>query len=208
MYQDGDLLHIAGKDHEDNLTTFYAEMVGKDATGKLEVFYLEQTKKMEGYIWSYADDWDTVDTECVIKSFRPTRETYVSTYKEFGFVPTVKENHFLKLGDTIPAHILVPIPLDSEEELDSDEDMSDFIVDDDVANEPFTHAPADNDFVRETHQAVHDYNKWEPKTSSEKKVKSFIDAMAEKYQQQDDDRQFAKGTSLDYLHPPQNPVNQ
>ena len=76
--KDGDLLHIAGKDHEGNATTFYAEMVGKDATGKLEVFYLEQTKKMEGYIWSYADDWDTVDKDCVIKSFRPTRETYVS----------------------------------------------------------------------------------------------------------------------------------
>ena len=38
-----------------------------------------------------------------------------------------------------------------------------------------------------------------------KKVKTFIDNLAEKYQQQDDNRQFARGTSLDYLHPPKNP---
>ena len=51
---------------------------------------------------------------------------------------------------------------------DEDDDMGDFIVDDDVANEPFTYADPDNDFVRETHQAVHDYNKWDPKNNSEK----------------------------------------
>ena len=64
---------------------------------------------------------------------------------------------------------------------------------------------ADNDFVREVHQAVNDYNEWEPKNKQEEKVKSFIDNLAHKYQQQDDDRQFARGTSLDYANPPLNP---
>lgn len=203
MYQAGDLLHINGKDANDNPCIFYAELVGIDENEKLEVYYLEQTKKLEGYIWSYAKDWDTVGEECVTQVFHPTKENYVSVYKQFGFIPTVKENHFIQNGITIPSHILVPIPLDSEEDSDEmDEDMKDFIVDDEVANEPFTHAKIDNDFVRETHQAVHDYNKWEPKNQSELKVKTFIDQMAEKYQQQDDNRQFVKGKSLDYLHPP------
>ena len=79
----------------------------------------------------------------------------------------MKENHFLKNGVNIPSHIGAD-PLDSEEEEDEDEDMSDFIVDDEVANEPFTHAQPDNDFVRDTHQAVHDYNRWEPKINRKK----------------------------------------
>ena len=34
---------------------------------------------------------------------------------------------------------------DTESVHESDEDLSDFFVDDDVANEPFTHAPATSD---------------------------------------------------------------
>ena len=43
MYQVGDLLHINGKDDNDNPCIFYAELVGIDETEKLEVYYLEQT---------------------------------------------------------------------------------------------------------------------------------------------------------------------
>ena len=50
MYQAGDLLHINGKDANDNPCIFYAELVGIDENEKLEVYYLEQTKKLEGYI--------------------------------------------------------------------------------------------------------------------------------------------------------------
>jgi len=202
--QTGDLLHINGKDNNDNPCIFYAELVGIDEDGKLEVYYLEQTKKIEGFVWSYASDWDVVDEDCVETIFHPTKTDYVTVYKQFGFIPTVKENHFIKMGVEIPSHVLLPMPLDSEEEEEEedDEEMKDFIVDDDVANEPFTHAVVDNDFVKETHQAVHDYNQWEPKNGTEKKVKTFIDGMAIKYQQQDDNRQFVKGKSLDYLHPP------
>lgn len=207
MYQPGDLLHIVGKDQHDNVCTFYGELVGINEDNMLEVYYLEMTKKLQGYIWSYSSDWDTVHVDCVKKSFRPTKDTYISVYKQFGFVPTVKENHFLKVGVVVPSNVLVPIALDSEEEMvDTDDDMSDFIVPDDVANEPFTHALPINDFVKEMHQAVHDYNKWDPKNNSEKKVKTFIDNMAKKYQQMDDNKQFANGTSLDYLHPPNNPL--
>lgn len=206
MYQPGDLLHIRGRDQNDQLCMFYGELVGINEDNLLEIYYLEMTKKHDGYIWSYASDWDTVHRDCVMRSFRPTKDTYVSVYKQFGFIPTVKENYFLKMDVDIPSNVLVPIALDSEEEpVDTDDDMSDFIVPDEIANEPFTHAVPNNDFVKETHQAVHDYNNWEPKRNSEKKVKTFIDNMAKKYEQMDDNKQFANGTSLDYLHPPKNP---
>lgn len=206
MYQPGDLLHIRGRDQNDQLCMFYGELVGINEDNLLEIYYLEITKKHDGYIWSYASDWDTVHRDCVMRSFRPTKDTYVSVYKQFGFIPTVKENYFLKADVNIPSNVLVPIALDSEEEpVDTDDDMSDFIVPDEIANEPFTHAVPNNDFVKETHKAVRDYNNWKPKNNSEKKVKTFIDNMAKKYQQMDDNKQFANGTSLDYLHPPKNP---
>lgn len=207
----GDLLHLLGQNDDNTTSTWYAELVGIDEDHNLEVYLLEQTKMLQGFVWSYNDEWQVVPAASVLKVFTPTKGTYVKTYKEFGFIPTNTANQFLKVGDTIPPNLLTPIPLDSDNEEGTEHveatsnEMDDFIVDDDVANEPFTHAVADNDFVREVHQAVNDYNEWEPKNKQEEKVKSFIDNLAHKYQQQDDDRQFARGTSLDYANPPLNP---
>ena len=206
----GDLLHILGTNDDDTTSTWYAELVGIDEEHNLEVYLLEQTKMLRGYIWSYSDDWQVVPAASVLKVFSPSKGSYVKTYKNFGFIPTNSANQFLKVGDTIPSDLLTPIPLDEdmeegqviEEETD---EMDDFIVDDNIANEPFTHAVADNDFVKEVHQAVNDYNGWEPKNNQEKKVKTFIDNLAHKYQQEDDNRQFVRGTSLDYSKPPMNP---
>ena len=50
MYQPGDLLHIVGKDQDDNVCTFYGELVGINEDNMLEVYYLEVTKKLQGYI--------------------------------------------------------------------------------------------------------------------------------------------------------------
>ena len=203
----GDLLHILGQNEDGSRTTWFAELVGIDEDDKLEVYFLEQTKLLEGHIWSYASDWQTVSKDSVMKVITPDNTAYVKSYKEYGFIPTVTENQFLKVGDTIPDHLLTPMPLDSDQEgqmEDDDGEMDDFIVDDEVANEPFTHATANNDFVREVHTAVNQYNSWEPKNNTEKKVKTFIDPLADKYQRQDDNKQFARGRVVDYTNPPTN----
>ena len=67
---------------------------------------------------------------------------------------------------------------------------------------PFTLAPNTSQFVRETHQAVNDYNKWSPTEAGAVKIKDFIDNLAEKYSAEDDNRQFVNGTSVAYNHPP------
>ena len=203
--KEGDLLHIRGQNEDGTSTKWFAELVGIDEDGKLEVYFLEQTNKMEGHIWAYASDWQTIDKETVQKVITPDKNHYLKSYKEYGFVPTVEENQFLKVGDTIPSHIMTPIPLDSDQEdqmKDDDSDMDDFIVDDEEANEPFTHAPPNNDYVRETHKAVKDYNGWTPQNKTEEKAKNFIDKLAHKYQHQDDNRQFVHGRSVNYSNPP------
>jgi hypothetical protein len=201
--KEGDLLHIKGQNDDGTISTWYGELVGIDAEGNLELFYLEQTPLCGGYIWSYKSEWDTVSPDTVMQTFTPTKENYLSTLREFGFHATVEENQFLRVTDEIPATITVPMILDSDTESvhEGDSDLSDFIVDDDVANEPFTHACPSSDFVRETHQAVNDYNKWVPKSVEETRVKQFIDNMAQRYQTEDDNRHFANGEHVDYLHP-------
>lgn len=204
--KEGDLIHILGKNNDNSVSTWYGEVVGFTENDMVEVYLLEQTKMMEGYIWSYSTEWQTIPMSSVLQTFTPKNGSYIKTYKEFGFIPTNTADQFLKVGVQVPDHILLPLELDSEDEgqlkEDEDSDMDDFIVDDEVANEPFTHAPANNDFVREVHTAVNQYNSWEPKNNSEKNVKTFIDNLADKYQRQDDNRQFARGKTLDYTNPP------
>lgn len=201
----GDLLHILGQNDDGTQTTWFAELVGIDEDGDLEVFYLEQTEMCESYVWSYSSDWYRVSKDCLLQVFHPTKKSYLKTYKEFGFIPTVEENQFLKAGVFIPEHILIPMPLDSDIE-ESEEDISDtdsFFIDDDVANEPFSQAdPQSSSFVGDMHKAVCDYNQWQPKDPSENQVKDFIDDLAKKYQSEDDNRQFARGKTVDYIRPP------
>ena len=196
----GDLLHVKGDNGDGTVSTWYAELSGIDENGNLEVFFL---RKKYDYIWTFSDEWDTIPAESVEAIFTPVPGQYIKIYKEFGFSPTEVENQFLKVGDNIPKHVVVPMPLDNESDFedDSDSDMGDFIVPDDVANEPFTLAPETSDFVRETHQAVRDFNQWVPKTRVEEKVKVFMENMSDKYQKQDDERQFVAGKVVDYTNP-------
>ena len=45
--KEGDLLHIRGQNEDGTSTKWFAELVGIDEDGKLEVYLLEQTKLME-----------------------------------------------------------------------------------------------------------------------------------------------------------------
>ena len=96
---------------------------------------------------------------------------------------------------------------DSDDSLGS---LRDFIVDDEPEAEPFSHAkPADPEIreggaerVRDIHQAVRDYNNWVPETEREKRGRAFIEGFEAKYAAKDDERQFARGTSVAYSKPP------
>ena len=82
--KEGDLLHIRGQNEDGTSTKWFAELVGIDEDGKLEVYLLEQTNKMEGHIWAYASDWQTIDKETVLKVITPDKNHYVKSYKEYG----------------------------------------------------------------------------------------------------------------------------
>jgi hypothetical protein len=96
---------------------------------------------------------------------------------------------------------MIPTGDFDEEEEESDGSLDDFIVPDEEG-EAFTPADPSVPFVQETHELVHKYNNWEPKTQHEEKLKGFVDKLSHKYKLKDDERQFVEGKSLDYDHPP------
>lgn len=192
-YNAGDLVKVQGE-----TGVWYAEIVGEDEEHQLEVFYINRSENH--WIWKYDDDWETVSKECILEHIPLVKEKAVECYKQLGFRPLTEET-FIKLDDKIPDDVLVPTGEFDEEEADSDDSLQDFIVPDDEA-EAFTPADPSIPFVQETHELVHKYNKWEPKDRKQKRLKSFVDNLAHKYKVKDDERQFAKGTSVDYDHPP------
>tara|TARA_B100000925_G_scaffold291591_1_gene280257 strand:+ start:5915 stop:6538 length:624 start_codon:yes stop_codon:yes gene_type:complete len=194
---EGDLLKIYGETGE-----WYGELVGINEDDQLEVFYINRSKENH-FVWKYDDEWEVVSRNSVLEHIPLDKNNPVASYKLLGFKP-LDENTFTKIDEenSIPADHLMPTgEINSDDELDSEDSLNDFIVPDEEG-EAFTHAPMDSDFVQETHECVNQYNNWEPKNASEKKMKSFVDNLAEKYKKQDDNRQFAQGKTVDYDHPP------
>lgn len=192
-YHPGDLVKVQGESGE-----WYAEIVGENEQNQLEVFYINRSENH--WVWKYDDEWETVSRNSILEHIPLLKNKAVECYKQLGFRP-LTENTFIKLDDDIPDDVLVPTGDFDEEELDSDDSLQDFIVPDEDG-EPFTPADPSIPFVQETHQLVHKYNKWEPKDRKQKRLKVFVDNLAHKYKLQDDERQFAKGKSVDYDHPP------
>lgn len=195
--KEGDLLKIYGETGE-----WYGELVGINEDDQLEVFYINRSKENK-YVWQYDEEWDVVARNSILEHIPLDKQKPLEAYKTLGFKP-LTENTFVKIDeeDSIPDDHLMPTgEYNSEEEADSEDSLHDFVVPDEEG-EAFTHAPLDSEFVKETHKIVNQYNNWEPKNPTEKKMKTFVDNLAEKYKKQDDNRQFAQGKTVDYDHPP------
>jgi hypothetical protein len=186
-----------------------AEVVDIDENGDLEVYFIVPNQsKANGKILEYNDEWETIKAaEVTLHVKKPkNRLDYPKAYREVGLkvwdgVIFTRVEDDEEVDDDLckfrfPANC---IEIESSEE--SDDDMSDFIVPDDEG-EPFRPASPSSAFVRETHQAVLDYNSWVPHDAAQTKVKTFIDEMDSKCAHAEDDRQFVLGTSIDYNHPP------
>jgi len=192
--KEGDLLKINGESG-----VWYAELVGIDEEGLLEVFYINRCKDNR-WVWKYDDDWNTCHRNCVMEHIPLIKEKALECFRQLGFRP-LTENTFLSLNDTVPDEVSLPtgefdeVPMDQDEE-----DMSDFIVPDEEG-EPFRPASPSIPFVQETHELVNRFNTWEPKNKKEEKLKAYVDNLSHKYKLKDDNIQFAEGRSVDYDHP-------
>lgn len=212
MYTAGDLIQF-----EINATKFVGEIVGIADDGKVEVSRLKKTAKQEGRIWEFmADDaWSAIDTAYIKKHIKVNdsarRSTVVKAWKELGFLPGGDGITFCRVEDE--DHVTLPLAGgDSSDDDSSDSDderassnpamhgyASDgFVVPDDEGSE-FEFADPDEleeeaaKFVRETHQAVHDFDNWEPEDKQGKAIKAFVDRMDKKASIETDNKRFEAG---------------
>ena len=193
MYSPGDLVQFNISDNN-----FYGEIVGIAEDGKLEVSRLKKTQKQEGRIWEFVDDdkWSAIDSSYVNKHVKigrnAPRSKHVSAWKELGFIPGGDGITFCLVEDEDNTTLPMYCGDESDSESDEEEPSSNpkmhgyaddgFVVPDDKGSE-FEFADPDQldeeaaKFVRETHQAVRDYNNWKPKDNQGTAIKKFIDEM-------------------------------
>ena len=210
MYSAGDLVQFDIHD-----TSFYGEVLGVDADGKIEVSRLKQTQKQSGRIWEFVDDdkWSAIDAKYVKKHIHVSdsarRSHVVKAWRAMGFVPGGDGITFCRLEDedetTLPL-----LDGDSTDEEDSDDEQASanpamrgyasdgFVVPDDEGSE-FEFADPDEldddaaQFVRETHQAVRDFDNWAPEDRQGKAIKAFVKKMDEKAAIETDNKRLEKG---------------
>ena len=183
--------------HAENNEVWYGEVVGIHAD-TLEVYFIE---KGDGTVWSYSEEWHEVPKESVIKHVdTSSHANVVSALKEIGFRP-LTDSTFARLDE----QGVVPVGDPAFDDVEDDcvigihPEMQDFIVPD-SEGEAFTFATTDNDFVRETHQAVRDFNNWVPQEDAIR-IKRFIEGMDEKACALENNR-TRLGEALSYNNPP------
>ena len=115
--------------------------------------------------------------------FRPLSDSTFARLDEQGVVPVGDPAFDVEDDDCVGIH----------------PEMRDFIVPD-SEGEAFTFAVADNDFVRETHKAVRDFNRWVPQEDAVR-IKRFIEHMDTKACALENSR-TRLGEGLSYNNPP------
>lgn len=211
MYTAGDLIQF-----DINDLNFYGEIVGVTDEGKVEVSRLKKTAKQEGRIWEFVADeaWSAIDTEYIKKHITvkdsARRSVVIKAWKELGFLPGGDGITFCRVEDE--DHVTLPLAGGDSSDDDSDSDGEEassnpamhgyasdgFVVPDDEGSE-FEFADPDDleeeaaQFVRETHQAVRDFDNWVPEDKQGKAIKAFVDRMDKKAAIDTDNQRFASG---------------
>ena len=178
----------------EDATDWYGEIVGVTETG-YEVYFIENKG---GGVWGYSQEWHEVPKECVKLHIPNTN--IIKSLKQLGFRP-ITDDTFAKIDEQRE----VPLGEDygddaaasaGDPNLHGYEDDG-FVVPDD---EPFSHAPETSQFVRETHKAVRDYNRWNP-TGEGRKIKDFMEQLDHKVIQQEAEK-HKLGECPSFIHPP------
>lgn len=189
----GDYVSMAAENDE----IWYGEVVGVNGDN-LEVYYIE---KKDNNVWTYSEEWYEVPKDCVITHVQTsTHANVIGALKEIGFRP-LSDSTFARLDE----QGVVPVGDPAFDNIEEDDcvgihpEMRDFIVPD-SEGEAFTFATPDNDFVRETHKAVRDFNNWVPQEDAVR-IKRFIEHMEDKAYAQENNR-TRLGEALSYNNPP------
>jgi hypothetical protein len=172
----------------------------------IEVYFLvPDQSKANGKVWVYKSEWDTIyKTDVAVHVEVKDRKKYPQYYRQLGFKAWdgeifTRTDVDIETDEDLKAY---PFPTGCDTDTECDDYMFDGFVIPDNEDDAFTFADPVNKEVQEFHQAVNDYNNWNPTDPSEQRAKSFVDALERKFSTKDDNFQFKRGTSVDYKRPP------
>jgi len=206
----GSALSILGENDQGEEETWYGQLNGKEHQ-KMEVALLTPQSKGT-YVFEtggYTPQYFEVSCLQQYEPIEPmeSMKAHKQAWRRLGLrlISSSKGDLFIDIDREEETGVVPLGEEDSDEESYCSEDESSldgFIVKED--EEPFTPAsPTHNDWVEETHQAVHDFNHWTPASTKEKEVKNFIHRLEMKYSHQDDNTHFLKGQAPPaYTQPP------
>lgn len=190
----GDFVVLAGA----NGSVEYGEVVGETSSG-IEVYFIE---KKNNNVWCYSETWHEVARERILNTIKTAQYTSVVTaLHALGFRP-LSDSTFARVdeeGETPIGDSAFDDVDDNTDEDIIDPEMQDFIVPDEEG-ERFTFAEPNNEFVRSTHKAVHDFNRWHPEGEATR-VKNYILNLEERVSAQEH-RRTRLGEALNYNKPP------
>jgi len=212
MYSAGDLIQF-----DINTIKFYGEIVGIADDGKIEVSRLKKTEKQEGRIWEFTEDdaWSAIESSYIQKHIKvpdsAKRSVVVKAWQEIGFLPGGDGVTFCRVEDEESSTLPLYGGDSSEDDSGDDEPVSSnpnmhgyasdgFVVPDDEGSDFEFADPAKLDdeaakFVRETHQAVRDFDNWEPTDKQGKAIKAFVERADKKASIETDNKRLEAGKS-------------
>lgn len=201
--QNGDLVKILGETEAGAREVWFGEKLDVE-DGQLVVDLISK-EPAGGARWVHDEAPQAFPIESVMEVV-DTRAcgSYKSAWRRFGFRRVTEDGDtwFITYADDrrgVPESEVVGEEDSSDPSDDSDTtgSLCDFIVPDDDA-EPFTLAEEDSEFVRETHQAVREFDRWQPNDPRLRARREFVDARAWRAEVDEDNRTFDDEGRIDY----------
>jgi len=161
----------------------------------VDVYYLEKKES----VYTYSEDCFEVQKSAIAEHVR-TQDfpNIVLALREIGLRP-ITDSSFVSIHEKGAVPVGEDFDVPADEFVGIHPEMQDFIIPDEEG-EAFTFAASNSAFVKETHEAVHKFNTWQPDGEA-KRVKDFIDNMDTRACAQENAR-TRLGEGLMYLKPP------
>ena len=201
MIKCGDALQIAGESSENNTEeTWYGVAQSNVVDERLQVEYL--VPHPTNHTWQFDGDHFECPVGAVqqVASYDEDRGPQYA-WHELGFQmlgPSTMVRH------DVPDDVNLPIG-DAAFDVHSEDDddagsLNDFIADE---SEVFTQAAPINDFVRDVHASVRQFESWQPDNDQDRAMKSFIQRVEGRAAAHDDNNHFTRGDrAVNYKKPP------
>lgn len=233
-FTEGDLVKINGESDDGKEEEWIGEVVDVDDPTGIVVCLLERTEEQNSKIWRFTGSETIAPVESIKEHVVPerpdgilTRRTVKNAWETLGFSVGVddfclKEDEHevtLELGN-------VDTSSDEEEEEEDDEDDEDYdpgdacdgdeeMSSDEECDDPTLggfivadeEEDGDDDFVAETHNAVNDWEDWQPRSKRQRRFKRSVDALAQRATQEADDAAFERGEAAS-VRPPKRKKKQ